>query len=154
MAKTTKSRKKKKSSFVDKHKRVLLIVAVVLVAMAAVSLPFVLTKASADTIIYIPKGTTMEALTDSLKKNTDDTFASRVTTLLKVSGMKVEYRHGAFKIAKGETALMAAYTLRRGEPSELKFTFNNVRTLDEFATRAQQEGFSKGTCRPGGVRQA
>ena len=90
MAKTTKSRKKKKSSFVDKHKRVLLIVAVVLVAMAAVSLPFVLTKASADTIIYIPKGTTMEALTDSLKKNTDDTFASRVTTLLKVSGMKVE----------------------------------------------------------------
>ncbi len=120
MAKTTKSRKKKKSSFVDKHKRVLLIVAVVLVAMAAVSLPFVLTKASADTIIYIPKGTTMEALTDSLKKNTDDTFASRVTTLLKVSGMKVEYRHGAFKI----------------EPSELKFTFNNVRTLDEFATRA------------------
>lgn len=136
MAKTTKSRKKKKSSFAEKHKRVLLIVAVVLVAMAAVTLPFVLTKASADTIIYIPKGTTMEALSDSLKKNTDDAFASRVTTLLKVSGMKVEYRHGAFKIAKGETALMAAYTLRRGEPSELKFTFNNVRTLDEFATRA------------------
>ena len=66
MAKTTKSRKKKKSSFVDKHKRVLLVVAVVLVAMAAVSLPFVLTKASADTIIYIPKGTTMEALTEMI----------------------------------------------------------------------------------------
>ena len=61
MAKTTKSRKKKKSSFVDKHKRVLLIVAVVLVAMAAVSLPFVLTKASADTIIYIPKGPTIRS---------------------------------------------------------------------------------------------
>lgn len=134
MTKTTKSKKKKKAPFA--YKKVLIIVAGVVVLLGAALLPFLISTSNADTIIYIPKGTTMEALTDSLKKNTDDTFASRVTTLLSLSAMKVETRHGAFKIAKGESALKAAYKLRRGEPSELKFTFNNVRTLDEFAKRA------------------
>lgn len=139
MAKSTRTRGKKRASAVHKRKTTLIIIAVAIVVLiGAVTLPFVTTTAKKNATIYIPsKGATTQALTDSLAKNTDKKFASRVITLLKISGVKdVVHRHGAFKIAKGASALKVAYLIRRGEPSEVKFTFNNVRTLDEFATRA------------------
>ncbi len=116
----------------------LIAAAVIVVLIIALALPFVTTTASKSATIYIPsKGITTQALTDSLTKHTDPTFASRVITLLKMSGVKDEvHRHGAFKIAKGASALKVAYLIRRGQPSEVKFTFNNVRTVDEFAARA------------------
>ncbi|MDO4510698.1 MAG: endolytic transglycosylase MltG [Bacteroidales bacterium] len=128
--------KAKKKQKMSAPKKVLIAVAALVALMGVATIPFVTATAEADTFIYIPKGSTMEALSDSLKQNTGEAFASRVTTLLRLSGMNVEARHGAFQIKAGESALKAAYTLRRGEPSELKFTFNNVRTLDEWARRA------------------
>lgn len=136
MTKSAKSRRKKGKGLSRGHKIALAVVAALVVAMAAATLPFVLAKAKTDAVIHIHKGSTMEALNDTLAKVTDEAFASRVTTLLKLTGMKVEQRGGAFLIAKGESALKVAYTLRRGKASEITFTFNNVRTIDEFAERA------------------
>ena len=134
MTKKRTTRKKKASKASLKKWLIVAAVAVALLLMA--SAPFLMQKANRTTLIYIPKGTTMEALHDSIAHSIDDAFASKVTLLLRLSNMHVEGRHGAFEIKEGTSALKAAYTLRRGEPSEVKFTFNNVRTLDEFAQRA------------------
>ncbi|MGM9869712.1 MAG: endolytic transglycosylase MltG [Sodaliphilus sp.] len=130
--KTTRKKKASKHSL----KKWFIVAAAVPVLLLIASAPFLMQKANRTTFIYIPKGTSMEALHDSIAHSTDDAFASKVTLLLRLSNMHVETRHGAFEIKEGESALKVAYTLRRGEPSEVKFTFNNVRTLDEFAQRA------------------
>lgn len=134
MTKKRTSRKKKSSK--PSLKKWLIIAGAVVAAVAIGIAPFLLQKAGKTSFVYIPKGSSMAALHDSIAHSTDEAFASKVTLLLRLSGMKVEGRHGAFKIKEGESALKVAYMLRRGEPSEMKFTFNNVRTLEEFAQRA------------------
>lgn len=97
---------------------------------------YTLSSAPKDATIYVRKGTTMQQLSDSLKLRLDEGFASRVITLLRVTGSNMAERHGAFKIKEGESALHVAHRLRSGAPDAIKFTFNNVRTKDEWVKRA------------------
>ena len=126
---------KKKPS--HKKRQIIAIAAAALALIAAVAgAPYLMSGAHKNATIYVRKGSTMEQLNDSLKTRVDDDFASRVMTILKVTGSDMSKRPGAFKIAKGESPLRAARHLRSGAPSGIKFTFNNVRTKDEWVKRA------------------
>ena len=96
MTKKRTSRKKKSSK--PSLKKWLIIAGAVVAAVAIGIAPFLLQKAGKTSFVYIPKGSSMAALHDSIAHSTDEAFASKVTLLLRLSGMKVEGRHGAFKI--------------------------------------------------------
>ena len=48
---------------------------------------------------------------------------------------KVENREGAFRITPGMTPFTAARRIKNGVQDGIRFTFNNVRTLDEWTDR-------------------
>lgn len=119
-------------------KKIKLIAAVVValgVIFTIVSWPYLFSSADKEVIVKIPKGSSNEAVGDSLKAVLDETFADRVVTLLNVTGADITGRQGAFKIPEGASPFNVMRLLRSGEECGIKFTFNYVRTKDEFATR-------------------
>ena len=130
---TTKKKRKKKMS---KGRIALIVLLVLALILGILALPYVLTGADKETMIYLRKGTTTEALKDSLTTHLGESYAGKVMTLLSLTGADIEKRHGAFRIGKGDSPLKAARRLRSGAQSGIKFTFNNVRTKKEFAERA------------------
>lgn len=107
----------------------------VILVVAAWLTPFFLTGAPADGLVKLRRGSTIEVAADSLAKNIDTAFASRVASLLHLTGTDLSKRQGAFKVSKGDSPFTTMRRLRSGQPSGIRFTFNNVRTLDEWATR-------------------
>ena len=107
----------------------------VILVVAAWLTPFFLTGAPADGLVKLRRGSTIEVAADSLAKNIDTAFARRVATLLHLTGTDLSKRQGAFKVSKGDSPFTTMRRLRSGQPSGIRFTFNNVRTLDEWATR-------------------
>lgn len=109
---------------------------VVLAAIGAIFLaPYLTTKSDKDAMLFISKGTSIEAIKDSLAHNTSDQFAEKVVTLLKYAHADVSKRQGAFKIKKGESAFSVARHLRSGAANEVKVTINNLRTKEDLAAR-------------------
>ncbi|MBR5117641.1 MAG: endolytic transglycosylase MltG [Muribaculaceae bacterium] len=112
---------------------------VALVALAAIGAiflaPYMTTKSDKDATLLIRKGTSMEAIKDSLARNTSDQFADKVVSLLEYTHADLSKRQGAFKIKKGESALSVARHLRSGAANEVKVTINNLRTKEDLAAR-------------------
>ncbi len=97
--------------------------------------PYAMTGAPDSAMLKIRRGSSTSVVTDSLERSLDVTFARRVGRLLQITGSDLSGRQGAFEIKKGDSPLRVVRLLRSGAPSGIKFTFNNVRTRDEFATR-------------------
>ena len=115
-----------------------LLVAVVglLVCVAAAWLaPFFFTGAPSDGMVKIRKGSSVDTVRDSLQSAVDVNFGNRVARLLSLTGADLSERHGAFKVNKGDSPFTVMRLLRSGQPSGIKFTFNNVRTKEEWAAR-------------------
>lgn len=132
-----RKRKKRKSGLGGRSATALAAVAIV-AALAAVAIPYATTRAKEAGTVYLSKGTTEAALTDSLTRHFGKMFASSVMTMVKATNTPVEQRHGAFRVAKGENALNLARRLHSGASTSIKFTFNNLRTKREFCQRAGQ----------------
>ena len=113
---------------------VIAIVAVIAMGLLWVA-PFFLSGASADTTVHLRKGSTLAAVQDSVAKPLGDAFASRMVTLLRLSGSDVSRRQGAFDVKKGDSPFAVARHLRSGAANGVKFTFNNLRTKRELADR-------------------
>ena len=109
-----------------------LLAAVILGACAA---PYFFMGAPAEGIVKVRKGSTIDMIGDSIQTHVDKTFGERVTTLMRLMGAKVENREGAFRITPGTTPFNAARRIKNGVQDGIRFTFNNVRTLDEWAQR-------------------
>jgi len=109
-----------------------LLAAVILGACAA---PYFFMGAPAEGIVKVRKGSTIDMIGDSIQTHVDKTFGERVTTLMRLMGAKVENREGAFRITSGTTPFNAARRIKNGVQDGIRFTFNNVRTLDEWAQR-------------------
>ena len=105
---------------------------VILVACAA---PYLFTGAPAEGLIKMRKGSTIESIGDSVQANVETNYGKRVATMLRLMGAKVENREGAFRITKGMSPFTAARYIKNGAQSGVRFTFNNVRTLDEWTQR-------------------
>ncbi len=108
--------------------------AVVAVALVIAS-PYIFSGAPCDGMVKLRKGSSLETAHDSLKVAVDAEFADRVLTLLSSTGADLSGRQGAFKVKKGDSPYKVMRLLRSGDESGVRFTFNNVRTKDEFATR-------------------
>ena len=118
-----------------KHLAAGAVVAVLLLTGAWLAGTAVLTGADADGLVKLRRGSSLEAVSDSLHAHFDNAWATRVVRLLRWSGSDLSHRQGAFKVNKGDSPLSIARRLRSGAASGVRFTFNNVRTLDEWATR-------------------
>ena len=97
--------------------------------------PFFFTGAPSDGMVKIRHGSSIETVRDSLQSSVDVTFGNRVARLLSLTGADLSERHGAFKVNKGDSPFTVMRRLRSGQPSGIRFTFNNVRTKEEWATR-------------------
>ena len=86
-------------------------------------------------MIKVREGSTIDAVADSISCNIGVSFASRVKTLLSITGSDLSKRQGAFRVHKGDSPFKVMRLLRSGAESGVKFTFNNVRTKMEFAER-------------------
>ncbi|MBR4830002.1 MAG: endolytic transglycosylase MltG [Muribaculaceae bacterium] len=109
--------------------------ALVVIILGAIAAPYLFIGAPAEGLIKMRKGGTIESISDSVQSNVDVSYGKRVGAMLKLMRAKVENREGAFRITKGMSPLMAARYIKNGAQSGVRFTFNNVRTLDEWTDR-------------------
>ncbi|MBO5539782.1 MAG: endolytic transglycosylase MltG [Muribaculaceae bacterium] len=127
---------------IKKSKAIIAVIGAVLVAAAAVGIwmaPYVTTGAPDDGIILLRKGSSVQTATDSLAAHVDVEFARRVGKLLDMTGADISGRQGAFRVKKGDSPYTVMRKLRSGPEDGIKFTFNNVRTREEFAERWGQK---------------
>ena len=118
-----------------KKKWIIGAIAAVVVILAACITPYLFSGAPADGLIKMRKGSTIESIRDSIQANVEVNYGKRVATMLSLMGAKVENREGAFRITKGMSPFTAARRIKNGAQSGVRFTFNNVRTLDEWTER-------------------
>lgn len=111
-----------------------ILAALVLIAVACVT-PYLFMGAPADGLIKVRKGSSIEQIADSVKSNVDVKFGERVETMLRLMRAKVENREGAYRIPMGVSPFTMARRIKNGMQSGVRFTFNNVRTLDEWTER-------------------
>lgn len=126
------------------------VVAAVVLVLVALAAPYLFSGAPAEGLIKMRKGSTIESISDSIQAHVEVTYGKRVATLLSLMGADVEKREGAFRITQGMSPFTAARFIKNGAQSGVRFTFNNVRTLDEWTDR-WGETFMDG---PDGMRKA
>ncbi|MCH5216248.1 MAG: endolytic transglycosylase MltG [Muribaculaceae bacterium] len=121
-----------------KHKIALIILCAVIITggICGVSLlRFVNISSPTSAMIYIYPGTTTSILKDSIAAKTDEKYGMRIATILSILNRNKSLRSGAYKITEGDKALTIAKRIKNGEQTPVNITFNNIRTIDEFAER-------------------
>ncbi len=125
-------------------------VAALIIIVGACAAPYFFIGAPGQGVVKVRKGSTIDMIADSIRAHVDETFAGRVATMMKLMGAKVENREGAFRITAGMSPFTAARRIKNGVQDGIRFTFNNVRTLDEWTDR-WGENFMQG---PDAMRKA
>ena len=110
-------------------------IAAVAVIAGAVAVPYLVLGAPAQGVVKVRKGSTIDMIGDSVQAHVDVAYGKRVATMLKLMGAKVENREGAFRITTSMSPFTAARRIKNGVQDGIRFTFNNVRTLDEWTQR-------------------
>ena len=82
--------------------------------------------------VYIPAGASQQAVGDSLRSSLGASFGNKVAALW--SGNTAAAR-GAYKITPGERAWRVARRISRNQQDPVKLTFNNMRTVNDLASR-------------------
>lgn len=100
-------------------------------AIAAATLLF--SSAKRSDCIYIPRNTSQEAVLDSIESKFGSSFSMAVELLANARSIN---KRGYYEIKGGATALDVWKMLSSGAQTPIKFTFNNIRTLDDFAEHA------------------
>lgn len=114
---------------------ILLPIAVVVVACAAVLIPYCCSFSASATMIRIPRDAKEETLRDTLEKYYDKSYADKTMTAFNLLGRKPSARFGAYEIPEGTSPAQAARTLSRGAQTPIRLTINGVRELDSFLPR-------------------
>ena len=110
-------------------------VVALIVVFAALAAPYFFLGASKEGVVMVRKGSTIDMIGDSVKVHVDEAFGKRVATMMHLMRAKVENREGAFRIKLGMSPFTAARRIKNGVQDGIRFTFNNVRTLDEWTQR-------------------
>lgn len=88
-----------------------------------------------DVTVYIPRGADRVQVTDSLTMALGEDFTSAVNDMLdKLPGDDI-VMSGAYNIGNGDRAIDVARMLRNGRQTPVRVTFNNVRSIDDLASR-------------------
>lgn len=117
----------------------LTVLAVTAIAASIYFTPFFFNKNEKETIVYIYPDMSNEALTDSLKMRLGEDFGGKTAKMLNILGAKMENRTGAYKISFGTSPFKAARLLQRGGQTGIKFSFNYIRTVEQFADRVSRK---------------
>lgn len=83
--------------------------------------------------LKIPQGSTIEQVEDSLANL--DLFGKNVYTVWKIYGGKPSAARGSYLIEPGEKVIDVAKRIKQGRQTPVKLSFNNVRTIDQLASR-------------------
>ena len=118
-----------------KTKWILGILAAIAIVLVACAVPYLFLGSPAEGVIKVRKGSTIEMISDSIQTHVDKTFGKRVANMMRLMGAKVENREGAFRIKQGMSPFTVARRIKNGAQDGVRFTFNNVRTLDEWTER-------------------
>lgn len=98
-----------------------------------------------DVWLYIPAGSSADAVGDSLSAALGDGIGDKVHRIWLRATDDTRDAHGAYRILEGDRAVDIARRLKRRAQTPVRFTFNNIRTLDQLAERiASQLEFSAG----------
>lgn len=114
---------------------ILISVTIIVVAGFFVIVPYMVTESEEDVTIRIPKGATMDNVTDTLNKYFPDNYAKKVGTLLSLYGFKPEERNGLYEIPKGATPFATMRKLSRGAQTPVRLTINGFRSLPYLSQR-------------------
>ncbi len=119
-----------------KYKKVLLIVVIALTAVVAVLANFMLKSYDGPEAvrIYIPGGSTSEAVRDTLRLSLGD-YGSRVYDMWKVMGGDAAKAHGSYVVQPASRAFATARAIAKGRQTPVKVTVNNVRTFEDLTER-------------------
>lgn len=138
--KATSKKKKTKTKKQKKKSTIILIVALaIIVAGAALLLPLLTSRADNEGMLYVRPGMTKDQLTDTIAARFGDNIARKVALLTIVRDIDPASRVGAYKVDKDMSAISLWRKLSSGAQTPVKFTFNNVRTIDEFADNASHQ---------------
>lgn len=108
------------------------------ISLGLYALPFFVQKNEKDTIIYIYPNMTDKAFADSLKACLGEDFGGKTTTMLGYLNADISQRTGAYKIPQGTSPFRAARVLKQGQQTGIRFSFNYVRTVEQFAERVSR----------------
>ena len=111
------------------------VIAAIVLILLACAAPYLLMGAPAEGLVKVRKGSSIEAIRDSVQASVEVKYGDRVATMLSLMNARVENREGAFKITQGMSPFTAARRIKNGVQDGIRFTFNNVRTLDEWTQR-------------------
>lgn len=88
--------------------------------------------------VYITPYMTVDSLHSMLSQTTSDATADRIISLMKHMGFNPEIqdsRCGYYRLDAPTTIYKAARRLIAGGETPIRFTFNNIRTIDDFISR-------------------
>lgn len=113
---------------------------IIIIVVAVVSffliLPLINKRASAEAMIRIPRGATVEQVGDSVRRYLGNDYAASVLRAMRFTGGGADTtRYGAFAIHKGETPLRAAHRITDGAQTGIRLTLQNERTKEDLARK-------------------
>lgn len=88
--------------------------------------------------LFIPTGTTYEALLDTLQAN-DFKHISTIDFVGKLKKLNLNPKAGHYVVPEGATAMKVVGMLRSGAQKPVRLTFNNTRTLSDLAGRIGEQ---------------
>lgn len=91
--------------------------------------------ASSSFTVYVYPDSTSESVRDSMAVKSGNAFASSTMFMVNLMCGNVHDRVGAYGIDSGTSSFEAARKIARRMQTPIKFTFNNVRTIEELAKR-------------------
>ncbi len=124
-------------------KRIILIsltsFAVIAIALSIYLKPFFFSNIEKDTVIYIYPNVTNNEFCDSLKSHLGIGFGERTSKILNLLNVNLSNRIGAYKVTTLMSPYKAARLLQRGRQTGIKFSFNNIKTVNQFAERVSRK---------------
>lgn len=118
---------------------VLMIIAGVIIAGGIIAYIFSMKSYNgSEQWLYIPANATEQSLKDSLTTRLGDS-GKRIFLMWKASDSKIKVAHGAYLIKPGNKEFDITQRLRHGQQTPVKVTFNNIRTMDQLASRISSQ---------------
>ena len=90
-------------------------------------------KTEKEVMVYVYPDMTRDALVDSLAVYFGEDMATKFEDLCQYEDLNPQTRRGAYKVKAGTSPFYLWRKLTRGTQSPINFTFNNKRTLKDFA---------------------
>lgn len=124
----------------DNKKRILAIIALGVLSLVLLCASWCYIKITQkyygeDIRLYIPQGATPQSIADTLSLHLGNEFGGTVYDILRLRRKYAPSSEGSYLVKKGMSAIDVSRKLHAGAQDPIKLTFNNIRTLDQLASR-------------------